>query len=160
MQEAADYIQILIESLQKKVAVLEEILTQNALQAETASRSEFDMDGFESTVNQKEELITSLLALDQGFDTVYDRVHEELKANKGSYTKQIQLLQQLIGQIAEKSVEIQASETRNKALVEAAFQKTRKQFGQGKTSVKAASDYYKNMSRVNYIDPQMMDTKK
>lgn len=160
MQEAKDYVQILVDSLNKKVLILEEILRQNILQAEAASKETFDMEAFEDTVDKKDELINNLTALDNGFEAVYNRVRDELMKNKSSYADQIRSMQQIVRQIADKSVEVQASEARNKNLVETALRNARKQFGQGMTSVRAASDYYKNMSRVNYIDPQLMDTKK
>lgn len=160
MQEAKGYVDILLESLNKKIAVLDAILQQNELQAVTAGAEKFDMDGFEQIVDTKEQLIQEIIRLDNGFESVYDRVSKELKENRSRYTEQIKAMQQLIGRIADKSVAIQTSEARNKKLVEAAFQKTRLGFQQGRSSVKAASDYYKSMSRVNYIDPQMLDTKK
>lgn len=160
MQEARDYVQILVESLHKKLMILEEILKQNVVQAEAAGKDPFDMERFEDAVDKKTELINELTALDNGFEAVYDRVCEELTKNRSSYAEQIKGMQQLIQQISDRSIEVQASEARNKKLVEAAFRNTRKQFGQGMTSVRAASDYYKNMSRVNYIDPQLMDMKK
>lgn len=160
MQEAKDYVQILVDSLNKKVLILEEILRQNILQAEAAGKDPFDMEAFEDTVDKKDELINNLTALDNGFEAVYNRVRDELMKNRSSYADQIRSMQQIVQQIADKSVEVQASEARNKNLVETALRNARKQFGQGMTSVRAASDYYKNMSRVNYIDPQLMDTKK
>lgn len=160
MQEAKDYVQILVDSLNKKILILEEILHQNILQAEAAGKETFDMEAFEDTVDKKDELINNLTALDNGFEAVYNRVRDELMKNRSSYADQIRTMQQMVQQIADKSVEVQASEARNKNLVETALRNARKQFGQGMTSVKAASDYYKNMSRVNYIDPQLMDTKK
>lgn len=160
MQEAKDYVQILVDSLNKKVLILEEILRQNILQAEAAGKETFDMEAFEDTVDKKDELINNLTALDNGFEAVYNRVRDELMKNRSSYADQIRTMQQMVQRIADKSVEVQASEARNKNLVETALRNARKQFGQGMTSVRAASDYYKNMSRVNYIDPQLMDTKK
>lgn len=160
MQEAKDYVQILVDSLNKKILILEEILHQNILQAEAAGKETFDMEAFEDTVDKKDELINNLTALDNGFEAVYNRVRDELMKNRSSYADQIRSMQQIVRQIADKSVEVQASEARNKNLVETALRNARKQFGQGMTSVRAASDYYKNMSRVNYIDPQLMDTKK
>lgn len=160
MQEAKDYVQILVDSLNKKVLILEEILRQNILQAEAAGKETFDMEAFEDTVDKKDELINNLMALDNGFEAVYNRVRDELMMHRESYTDQIRTMQQMVQRIADKSMEVQASEARNKNLVEKALRNARKQFGQGMTSVRAASDYYKNMSRVNYIDPQLMDTKK
>lgn len=160
MQEMKGYLDVLTDSLEKKVIILDEILKQNELQAQAASAAEFDMEAFEQTVSEKDVLIQEIVRIDSGFESVYERVRIELDANKGLYKEQIRKMKQLIQDIADKSVAVSASEARNKKLVEASFSKAKQQLRQGRTNVKAASDYYKNMSRVNYIDPQMLDTKK
>lgn len=160
MQEMKGYLDVLTDSLEKKVIILDEILKQNELQAQAAGAAEFDLEAFEQTVSEKDVLIQEIVRIDSGFESVYERVRIELDANRSLYTEQICKMKQLIQEIADKSVAVSASEARNKKLVEASFSKARKQLRQGRTNVKVASDYYKNMSRVNYIDPQMLDTKK
>lgn len=160
MQEMKGYLDVLTDSLEKKVIILDEILKQNELQAQAAGAAEFDMEGFEQTVSEKDVLIQEIVRIDSGFESVYERVRIELDANRSLYTEQIRKMKQLIQEIADKSVAVSASEARNKKLVEASFSKARQRLRQDRTNVKAASDYYKSMSRVNYIDPQMLDTKK
>lgn len=153
------YLDILIESLQKKDNLLERLLALN-LQQDKIIKENMQLDSFEETVEQKGKLIEELERLDVGFQSVYDKVKEQLLHNKLQWQKEIVLLQQLIRSITDKSVAMEASEKRNKASIEQYFSYTRNNFYKAQKSVKAASDYYKNMSQVNYIDPQLIDQKK
>ncbi len=69
-------------------------------------------------------------------------------------------MQKLIAEITEKSVEIQAVEARNKSQVEARFSTIRKQIRQVKDNQKVVKEYYRNMQKMNYVEPQFMDNKK
>ncbi|MBQ7809991.1 MAG: flagellar protein FliT, partial [Clostridia bacterium] len=69
-------------------------------------------------------------------------------------------LQQLIQKIMDKSVSIQAQESRNKDMVTAYFKNQKQSFGDGRRSSKAALDYYKSMNKSNVIQPHFMDQKK
>jgi hypothetical protein len=53
-----------------------------------------------------------------------------------------------------------ALEQRNKNTIEQAFAKERKQIASNKMTNKIAAGYYNSMNKINYIDPQLMDTKK
>ena len=68
-------------------------------------------------------------------------------------------MQKLISEITDLSVRIQASEERNKKLVETYFSYTRGKIRESKKSVRVASDYYKSMSGTNYTDARLMDRK-
>ena len=74
--------------------------------------------------------------------------------------EQVQKLQELIRDAVDKGVTIEAQEKRNKAALEAVFRMKRQEIRQMKVSTSAATKYYKSMSRINNIDPQLMDKKK
>ena len=65
-----------------------------------------------------------------------------------------------IREMTDLGVSVETGEMRNKKAIEQYFSYTQKNVNMSRKSVKAASDYYKNMSRVNYIDPQLLDQKK
>lgn len=157
--EIKQYIRILIESLEKKKRILQAIQEENKKQ-ETAIRQNSDIEEFDAIVTYKEKLIDELQILDHGFENVYDRIREELVANKALYQTQIAAMQKLIGELTELSVNIQTAEQRNKQLVEGYFTYARGKIRQAKKSVKAASEYYKSMNRTNYMDAALLDQKK
>ncbi|HKM04768.1 MAG TPA: flagellar export chaperone FlgN [Lachnospiraceae bacterium] len=159
MADSTQYISILLESLYKKEEVLEQLLVLNEKQGDII-KNNMKIEDFEENVEKKAFFIKELEHLDAGFQTVYLRVKEELIDQKLSFTSEIHSLQRMITSITDKSVALETSEKRNKQAVEQYFSFTRNNFQKARKNVKAASDYYKSMSQVNYIDPQLMDQKK
>lgn len=159
MADSTQYISVLIESLYKKDSILEQLLVLNEKQGDIIANN-MNIEAFEANVEEKAVLIKELNHLDAGFQSVYLRVKEELLDHKTAFTDEIRSLQTMIKCITDKSVALETSENRNKNAVEQYFSYTRNNFHKAKKNVKVASDYYKSMSQVNYIDPQMMDQKK
>lgn len=155
-----NYLTVLEDSLRKKLQVMEEIQKYNLRQQEIFQSDEVDMSKFDEYVAEKGALIEKVSALDIGFERLYARVAEELKNNRGQYAEQIRTLQQLVKEVTETNVAIQAQEARNKKLVEDFFRKAREGVRSGRQSSKAAYDYYKNMSKSSVPLPQFMDSKK
>ncbi len=154
------YVSILLEGLQKKQAILNEISTWNKEQEQLLQMEELDLEAFDHTVEEKEVLLKEMTQLDTGFEATYERVKEPLETNKADYIDQINEMKHLISQIMDCSVTIQASEARNKSKLESHFITERKKIKQKRISQKVAMNYYRNYSRINYIDPQLMDKKK
>ncbi len=156
-----NYIQIMIESLEKKAAKLDEIIEKNKEQAELLKEEEFSVELFDRNVEEKAVLIEQLEMLDIGFDRMYEHVKEDLasETGKAAYRNEIKRMQQLISELTEKSVSIQAQESRNKQMVEGAFKSEREKIKALKLGSKAAIDYYKNMNHTNFVSPQFVDQK-
>lgn len=155
-----NYLTLLEESLQKKLQVMDEIQQYNLRQQEIFQAEEVDIDRFDEYVEEKGNLIDKLTSLDNGFESLFAKVKKELDGNREKYRDQIKRLQELVTQVTETSVTIQAQEARNKKLVEDFFQKTRDGIRTGRKSSKAAYDYYKSMNRSSVVLPQFMDSKK
>lgn len=153
------YIEIMIESLQKKCGILDEIIDLSHKQRELAGGDTFDEQEFERLMEEKSIRIGKLDILDDGFESVYERVREELLENKDAYAEQIRSLQELVSMITQKSMEIQAEEERNYKAIASRFSLERNKIRQTKASTKMARDYYSSMNRVNQVDPQFMDHK-
>ncbi|MBD5537124.1 MAG: flagellar protein FliT [Lachnospiraceae bacterium] len=153
------YLKILEESLRKKLLVLDEIQAYNERQKQIFQSDSVELDEFDAAVEEKGKLIEQVSKLDEGFETLYSSVAKELDGNREKYTKQIQTLKQLIQQVTEKGVSVQAQEARNKALIEAYFAKERNQLRRGRQASKVAYDYYKSMSNTNTVPPQFLDSK-
>ena len=153
------YLSILQESLKKKSAVLDEIIRISKRQSEILSAEVISFEEFDRCVDDKDVCIEQLNTLDEGFETMYKRVEQELNGNRAKYADWIKACQKLIYEVTEKSVEIQALEARNKQAIETVFKKNRKDYSEGKRSVQAARSYYKNMNHTNVVPPQFMEKK-
>ena len=79
---SSSYIEILKESLKKKISVLDQIAEQNRIQEELAKAADFDYDVFSKTLEAKEALIKQINALDAGFQSVFDRIKEALQQSE------------------------------------------------------------------------------
>lgn len=154
-----NYLSILAESLDQKAAVLDEIAEYNKQQEMLLKQETLDLEDFDSYVDKKDAAIQKLTKLDEGFETLYANVKEQLAAGKDAYKDQIAVLQQKVTLVTEKSVSIQTQEARNKKLLEDYFTKERSRLRQGRQSSKAAYGYYKNMSNSNTTPPQFLDSK-
>jgi len=150
---------ILSESLDQKIKVLEEIQQYNLKQEQAFKNGEADIAGFDEAVEEKDRLIERLMRLDEGFETMYSKLAEELKENRAQHVARIKVLQEKIAKVTEMGVTIQAQEARNKKLVEDYFTKARAGVRQNRQSSKVAYDYYKSMSGANVRQSSFMDSK-
>lgn len=155
-----NYLGILEESLDRKAEVLDEIMEYNRAQEQLLRQENVSMDELDANMEQKDALIQKLAGLDEGFESLYERIREQLQEHKDAYRDQIKRLQELIVQVTEKSVSVQAQEARNKKLVEDYFMAEKSQLRQGKKASKVAYGYYKSISNRNIVPPQFMDQKK
>lgn len=160
MDNGRTYITILIDSLNKKIEILNRIKDINASQKEVALNDEFDDGQWESTLDEKATLIDKLQELNNGFESVYERVRSELNENSSEYKDEITQLKSLIGKITDLSMDIQAEEKRNSELVTKCFTKMRAKLKATKDTNKVASSYMQTMAKMNYVEPQFMDKKK
>ena len=154
------YINIMLQSLQKKLKVLDNIIQINKRQKEELENPSLDPDDFDKTVEEKSELIEQLELLDNGFEKLYEKVREELQANKEEYKDEIFQMQNDIRLLTEKSMEIQTQEARNKQLMEQKLANVKKQVKEIRSSQKVVNQYYKNMMKKGYTEPHFLDNKK
>lgn len=159
MQEQT-YIEIMQQSLKKKIEILDKIISLDEQQKEQLENPTSTVDEFDKTVEAKAKLIEQLDQLDSGFEKLYARVKEELAVHKEDHAASIRNMQDCIRQITDKSVEIQAQEARNKELMTKKFSSMRQKAKNVRKNSKIANQYYRNMMQLNYVDPQFMDNKK
>lgn len=153
------YIQMMLESLQKKEAVLQSLLEKSAEQKDVLSAENVDWDAFDVLTVDKGNLIDTLLKLDEGFEGLFERVKEPLTMKKELYKTEIGFMQATIRSLTDKSAELEALEQRNKKLVETKLTESRQAIKQSKIGSQAAMQYYQRMNKINTIDPQLMDKK-
>ena len=154
------YLQILIESLEKKIIVLDQIIDMDKRQAEISAHQPMDMEAYDEVVEEKDKLVDEINRLDDGFSSTYELIGDEVKNHPQQYREQVLKLQELIRAAVDRGVTIEAQEKRNRAALENVFRMKRQEIKKLKTSASAATRYYRSMSRINDIDPQLMDKKK
>lgn len=157
--EERHYIQIMIESLQKKLDILSAIKEHNRQQEALLKQEDVGLDEWEGIIEKKSQCIDQLNQLDDGFGELYNRLKDELQQNKEQYKEQIAAMKQLIAQITDASVDIKAQELRNKKLAESQFSAFKKQTKSLRQNRQVASLYDATMKKLNYVDAQFWDQK-
>lgn len=157
---AENYVQILIDSLKKKEAILNQIVNYNEEQKNIITAASFDEEAFQANVDNKGDLVEEILKLDEGFNAVFARVKEQVEAHKSELAQDIATLQQLVKRVTDLGVRIQAQELRNKELVEKCFSDMRKELNNAKSVTSKANAYYKNANNLNNYDAHFLDQKK
>ncbi len=155
-----NYLQILSQSLNKKLDILLQIRIKNEEQRVMLLDENLTPEEFDRNIEEKGALVEKLELLDQGFEDIYERIQEMLKANKEHYREEIQKLQEQIRQITAESNNIQAEEQRNYKLAQQKFSSIKKQVREVKASHKIVNQYYRTMTKTNYMDSHFMDDKK
>lgn len=152
--------QILLQSLEKKNGILDEMILQNKAQEELLKQENLDMDAFDKAIDRQSAYVEELDKLDNGFEAVYDRVRDELMHNKEQYRVEIAAMQKLIQAITDKIATLNAGNMRNKILAENQFKKQKQAIGSSVSKTKVARNYYNSMNHLNYVSPQFYDNKK
>lgn len=145
MENINVYITVLHDSLSRKVDVVKEILKYTKEQNKILSSDDVDVDRFDDIISEKGILINKLEELDNGFDTTFDRVKEELKNNKDMYKSQILEMQNYIRVITDMSVEIESLEQSNKTMFADFLHGKRKEIRKFNVNNKIAASYNSNM---------------
>lgn len=153
-------IQILVESLEKKSRLLDDIIRENEVQENIFKQEELDMDALNASTDRISSLAEALERLDDGFESVYDRTREELIANKAAYRSEIARMKKLIGEITDKVVNVNAARMRNKMRADQQFKRNREQIGKVTSKMKVSKNYYNSMNNLHYVAPQFYDSKK
>ena len=159
MPEHSNYLMIMVESLSKKIEILETLLEYTKQQEVLLEAEEFSMEKFGEFVEKKGELIDTLNTMDQGFEQVYERLEEEIKGKKEEYSHEILLMQQRIKTITDLSIKLQELEYQNKEKAEAQFAKTRTEIRNFRQSKDNVNKYYRVMSNTQVVDSAFLDKK-
>lgn len=153
------YLKMLDQSLDQKKQMLDQMIEMTATQKASLDKDPVDWTGFDTLVEKKAEMIERLDRMDDGFESVYDRIREELLREKEQYKEFVTEIKKKIQAVSDASATLMAAERRNKELVEVKMADEKKKLQQRKTTSKVASNYYRTMNKVNLIDPQLMDKK-
>lgn len=158
------YVKIMIESLEKKVEILDKIIIKTSAQSELITGKSYDdinWQQFDVLNEEKGTFIERIEELNDGFESLYQNMKNEINGNKEAYAEEIKIMQGLISIITDKSVVIETTEQRNKIEIDRIFSYTKTKIRDTKKSMKVASDYYKTMYGSHLQqDPKYLDSKK
>ena len=156
-----NYVNIMLQSLKKKVTVLNQIIELNRQQKILLDDPNLPPESLEQNLSDKDQMIRKLNELDEGFEELYNRVKDELQAQRAQYVSQISQMQDLIKEITEKSAMIQTQELRNKEKAMQKFSGIREQVKGVRNSQKVVKQYYQNMMKQNsYTGASVVDNRK
>lgn len=153
-------LQLLIEVLEKKERILQQILDKSKIQLEVTEQDTLDVERFDELVDDKAVLLEEMTKLDEGFDQTYERIKEELLMHKDQHKKEIATLQKLISKGVDLGAQISATEGRTKDKLAVSLTRTKKELAQKRVSSKIATDYYKNTNNLKNMDSLFLDKKK
>lgn len=156
----SSYLQILEDSLTKKLELLTGIEKKSLEQAALLRSEELSFQIIDENMDEKGRLIDEIQVLDSGFESLYDKIKAELLEHKDEYKEEIRRIQSLITRVTEKSTSIQAIEARNKAETELVFSRERKALQTKRNAMSIANDYYQSMNKIKNVSPQFLDRKK
>lgn len=153
-----NYLQIMIESLQKKDKILEDIRLLVISQAEILGKDTIDQVEFDNSMARKSDLINELDRLNVGFEELYERIKAPLLSEKEKYTSYIKQLQDLISKVSEKSILIQTMEERNMAKADSFFRGRQQEIRSLRRSNSVARSYQQTMTGQAYAGVYQFDT--
>lgn len=154
-----NYVQVLIDTITKKEETLRKILEITRRQELLSKQEVYSSDEMEETLNEKEIQIARINYLDEGFQSVYDRVRSEVRNNIEKYRQDVLTLQERIRTCTEIANEIQVLEERNRNRFSALFSKTRTEYSTSKTRANVAQNYFKTMNNSKVMDAYFVDKK-
>ena len=155
-----NYLQLLIQSLEKKITVLDHIVQLNDQQKNLLLQEEVDLDEWNGIIEEKAKSIDQINFLDEGFEEVYNRVKDMLSSRREEFQSEIRILQGLIGKITDRSVQVQTGEQRNKELAQLQFGRIKKKMRTVRQTSQAVQSYSNSMKKLNFVDAQFLDKKK
>ena len=158
--QGTTYIRMMLDVLMKKEAYLSELLHCTMEQECLLKASTFEETVFFKLVEEKDDILKKIEEIDQGFQSIYNRVSEVLKDNKEQYKEQILQMQSLITDVTDLGVKISVLEEKNKGLLQQRLQEKKQGIRQFKVGKKTVDKYYKNMIKMNAGTSYFFDKEK
>lgn len=155
-----NYVQVLIDTINKKEETLRRILDITEEQEQISKADVYDSERMEKTLNEKEIQISRLNYLDDGFQSVYDRVSSEIRSHVEDYREDILRLQDKIRVCTELGNAIRVLEERNRNRFSQLFSKTKKEYSVSRNKANVAQNYFKTMNNSKVVDAYFVDKKK
>lgn len=120
----------------------------------------FSEEAFENTLQAKEELIRLLAQYDEGFENTFARIREAVLSDRERYRARIESMQELIAQLTDQGVRIQALEQKNRLKLEVYLNGRKQEIKAFNVSSRTVSNYYKSMTGAGKGEAYFMDKKR
>ncbi len=151
MSDVLVYVNVLHDTLQKKLGILQQLLDRTQKQKEILQDPDEDkMELFYEMIHDKESLLQDMSQMDEGFQGIYSRVGEEIKSNRYAYQQQITEMQNLIRSITDIGIRLEGMEQQNKLAFQKYINDQRQQIKQFRVNNKTAASYYQNMANQHH----------
>lgn len=144
--ENQTYISMMEDSLRKKKSILTSLYDQTKEQEMLLSADEMDVDRFEKLLDEKGIGIDELNKLDDGFDSLYKKLEQELMGNQESYKEEISRMKSLITDVTDLGTKIQVLERKNHDRFQQYISSEREKLKAANKSQQTAMTYARNMS--------------
>lgn len=154
-----NYVQVLIDTITKKEETLRKILEITKQQESISKQEVYASEDMEETLNEKEIQIARLNYLDEGFQSVYDRVRSEIRNHLDTYKQDVLVLQDKIRICTEIGNEIMVLEERNRNRFSVLFSKAHADYSSSKSQANVAQNYFKTMNNSKVMDAYFVDKK-
>ena len=154
------YVRMMLDVLSKKEVHLTKLLELTKEQEALLKEDEFNEAEFALIIEKKSGNLRKLEEFDNGFQSLYNRIAEEIQNNKEAYKEQILEMQTLITSVTDIGVKLSALEEKNKAALEVKLQDRKQNIRRFKVSKQTADKYYKNMIGMQTGASYFMDQKK
>lgn len=146
------YVNMLADVLRRKERILAVLLDLTKQQEVLLKEDELDQDRFQETLEQKGALIDELNEIDEGFDSLFKKVEQEILLYREEYHDKIKFMQDQITKVSELGIQIQALESQNSEWLKAYFATQKKRIREFHINNKTASNYYQNMANTHKIE--------
>ncbi len=143
------YVSMLVDALKRKKKILKKLYSITKEQERLLKEEKLDTDAFSDSIEKKNNLIDELTQVDEGFDRLFKSVSDELKDNKTEYKEEIESMKELINDVSESGVQIQALEQQNSGHFKVYLANQRADIKRYNVNKRTASTYYKNMTNVH-----------
>ena len=154
-----NYVQVLIDTITKKEETLRKILEITKQQEVISKQDTYASEDMEKTLNEKEIQISRLNYLDEGFQSVYERVSSEIRNHIDVYKQDVLVLQDKIRICTEIGNEIMVLEERNRNRFNTLFSKAHTDYSTVKSKASVAQNYFKTMNNSKVMDAYFVDKK-
>ena len=139
------YVIILRDSLVNKKKILLNLIDYTEKQAELVKQGDIEADEFEKLIDDKGKSIAMLNMVDDGFESIYSRVREEIQTEPDKYKAILQEIQSLIEETVSLGAKIETLEHRNKEMIEAFISGKRTEIKDFRSRKNTMKSYSQNM---------------
>ena len=146
------YVGMMTDSLHRKKRVLKSIYELTCEQEKALKADELDYDKFQEIVDEKGKLIDELTQIDNGFDSLFKRMEAVIKANRDAYKSDILTMQDLIREISELGIQIQALEKQNSEHFKIYLANEKKEIKSFHMNRKISEGYYQHMANTQQAE--------